>query len=74
LLFQIQLVPLHYGDKKKSFTDRVPSGMLPVVEIDGVIMTESAAIAAALEVGPLYSCSVALESAWFGDSTLEPYM
>ena len=38
-----------YGDKKRSFTDKVPSGMLPVVEIDGVVMTESAAIAAALE-------------------------
>lgn len=38
-----------YGDKKKSFTDKVPSGMLPVVEIDGVLMTESAAIATALE-------------------------
>ena len=38
-----------YGDKKKSFTDVVPSGMLPVVEIDGVLMTESAAIATALE-------------------------
>lgn len=38
-----------YGDKKKSFTDKVPSGMLPVVEIDGVVMTESALIASALE-------------------------
>ena len=38
-----------YGDKKKSFTAKVPSGMLPVVEIDGVIMTESAVIAATLE-------------------------
>ena len=38
-----------YGDKPALFTSKVPSGMLPVVEIDGELMTESAAIAAALE-------------------------
>ena len=38
-----------YGDKKPSFTAKVPSGMLPVMEIDGVLITDSAAIAAALE-------------------------
>ena len=26
-----------YGDKKKSFTDKVPSGMLPVVRLRGAI-------------------------------------
>ena len=29
-----------YGDKKSSFTAKVPSGMLPVLEIDGKLMTE----------------------------------
>lgn len=38
-----------YGDKKRSFTAKVPSGMLPVMEIDGRLLTESASIAAALE-------------------------
>ena len=38
-----------YGDKKPSFTAKVPSGMLPVMEIDGAMITDSAAIAAALE-------------------------
>lgn len=38
-----------YGDKKASFTAKVPSGMLPVLEIDGKLMTESAVIASTLE-------------------------
>ena len=38
-----------YGDKKRSFTAKVPSGMLPVMEIDGRLVTESALIADALE-------------------------
>lgn len=38
-----------YGDKKPSFTAKVPSGMLPVMEIDGRLVTESALIADALE-------------------------
>ncbi len=29
-----------YGDKKASFTAKVPSGMLPVLEIDSKLMTE----------------------------------
>ena len=29
-----------YGEKKASFTAKVPSGMLPVLEIDGKLMTE----------------------------------
>ena len=31
-----------YRDKKRSFTAKVPSGMLPVMEIDGRLVTESA--------------------------------
>ena len=38
-----------YGDKKRSFTAKVPSGMLPAMEIDGRLLTESASIATALE-------------------------
>ena len=38
-----------YGDKPQSFLKNVPSGMLPVVVIDGVLMTESAVIQEALE-------------------------
>ena len=38
-----------YGDKPKSFTDKVPGGMLPVAEIDGRLLTESAVIASTLE-------------------------
>ena len=29
-----------YGDKKAAFTAKVPAGMLPVLEIDGKLMTE----------------------------------
>ena len=38
-----------YGDKPQSFLKNVPSGMLPVVVIDGVLMTESSVIQEALE-------------------------
>ena len=38
-----------YGDKPPSFTAKVPSGMLPVVEIDGELFTDSALIAHKLE-------------------------
>ena len=39
-----------YGEKPASFTAKVPSGMLPAMEIDGQLITDSAAIANALEV------------------------
>ena len=39
-----------YGDKPASFTNKVRSGTLPAMEIDGVLITDSAAIADALEL------------------------
>ncbi|WIA38465.1 hypothetical protein OEZ86_001788 [Tetradesmus obliquus] len=38
-----------YGDKPPSFLAKVPSGLLPVLEIDGRVVTESATIMALLE-------------------------
>ena len=38
-----------YGAKPKSFTSKVPSGLLPVVELDGRIVTESLVIMQMLE-------------------------
>eukprot|EP00891_Asterochloris_glomerata_P004643 jgi/Astpho2/4643/e_gw1.00067.117.1_t len=38
-----------YGDKPREFTAKVPSGLLPVLEMDGKLTTESAAIMDKLE-------------------------
>ena len=38
-----------YGDKPPSFVAKVPSGLLPVMEIDGQIVTESDRIMGILE-------------------------
>ena len=38
-----------YGDKPSSFLAKVPSGLLPVVELEGRVYTESALIAALIE-------------------------
>lgn len=38
-----------YGDKEEWFLRRVPSGMLPVLELDGQLLSESDRILAALE-------------------------
>eukprot|EP01025_Chloroclados_australasicus_P018932 TRINITY_DN2011_c0_g1_i1.p1 TRINITY_DN2011_c0_g1~~TRINITY_DN2011_c0_g1_i1.p1 ORF type:complete len:511 (-),score=60.95 TRINITY_DN2011_c0_g1_i1:294-1826(-) len=38
-----------YGDKPREFLQKVPSGLLPVMEIDGKVVTESAEIAKILE-------------------------
>merc|ERR1719160_1524965 len=38
-----------YGPKKKSFLAKVPQGMLPVLEIDGNLITESSRIMQTLE-------------------------
>jgi glutathione S-transferase len=38
-----------YGDKPPEFLAKVPSGLLPVLEVDGQIITESALIARLLE-------------------------
>jgi glutathione S-transferase len=39
-----------YGQKERWYTDRVPSGMLPALEIDGRLITESDHILEALEI------------------------
>jgi len=38
-----------YGAKPKSFLEKVPSGALPVIELDGQVITESSVIAGVLE-------------------------
>ncbi|GFR39728.1 hypothetical protein Agub_g209 [Astrephomene gubernaculifera] len=38
-----------YGDKPPEFLAKVPSGLLPVIELDGRVVTESAVIMALLE-------------------------
>jgi glutathione S-transferase len=38
-----------YGDKPDSFLQKVPRGLLPVVELDGKIITESSEIMSTLE-------------------------
>ncbi|GAX77176.1 hypothetical protein CEUSTIGMA_g4621.t1 [Chlamydomonas eustigma] len=38
-----------YGDKPKSFMSKVPGGMLPVIELDGRVVTESNVIMSLLE-------------------------
>eukprot|EP00238_Polyblepharides_amylifera_P012278 CAMPEP_0196576202 /NCGR_PEP_ID=MMETSP1081-20130531/5527_1 /TAXON_ID=36882 /ORGANISM="Pyramimonas amylifera, Strain CCMP720" /LENGTH=477 /DNA_ID=CAMNT_0041894751 /DNA_START=244 /DNA_END=1677 /DNA_ORIENTATION=+ len=45
-----------YGDKSRDFLSKVPRGLLPAMEIDGEMYTESAVIAAQLEsMFPAYS-------------------
>jgi glutathione S-transferase len=42
---KIDLVPMRsYGDKPRSFLQKVPSGLLPAIEVDGKIVTESQVI------------------------------
>ena len=38
-----------YGDKPQAFLEKIPSGLLPVVEIDGQLITESLVIMQILE-------------------------
>ena len=38
-----------YGDKPQSFLSKVPGGLLPVVELDGTLHTESLDIMMLLE-------------------------
>ena len=54
--YRIRKVTMNcYGDKEGWYRQRVPSGMLPALELDGRLITESDAILAALEAafGPL---------------------
>lgn len=46
----IEKIPLRcYGDKPSTFTAKVPGGMLPVMELDGQLCTESDTIMDLLE-------------------------
>lgn len=38
-----------YGDKPQSFLSKVPGGLLPVIELDGKVITESLDIMMILE-------------------------
>ena len=40
-----------YGDKPAEFLAKVPSGLLPVLEVDGRVITESATIQQVLVLG-----------------------
>jgi glutathione S-transferase len=57
--YRIRKVTMNcYGDKEGWYRQRVPSGMLPALELDGRLITESDEILAALEAafGPLERC------------------
>lgn len=42
---RISLVPMRsYGDKPREFMQKVPSGLLPAIEVNGRIITESQVI------------------------------
>jgi len=42
---KIDLVPMRsYGDKPRAFLQKVPSGLLPAIEVDGQVITESQVI------------------------------
>jgi len=42
---QLDLVPMRsYGDKPREFTQKVPGGLLPAMEVNGKIITESQVI------------------------------
>lgn len=42
---KIDLVPMRsYGDKPREFLQKVPSGLLPAIEVNGKVITESQVI------------------------------
>ena len=42
---RLELVPMRsYGDKPREFMQKVPGGLLPAMEVDGKIITESQVI------------------------------
>jgi glutathione S-transferase len=48
-----------YGDKPQSFLSKVPGGLLPVIELDGRVVTESLDIMELLEkVLASLSCTI----------------
>jgi glutathione S-transferase len=47
---KISLVPMRsYGDKPREFLQKVPSGLLPAIEVNGQVITESQVIMALLD-------------------------
>ena len=48
--YKIGLVPMRsYGEKPRSFLEKVPNGLLPAIELDGRVHTESLDIMALLD-------------------------
>lgn len=42
---KIELVPMRsYGDKPREFMQKVPNGLLPAIEVNGKVITESQVI------------------------------
>ncbi|KAJ9533876.1 hypothetical protein QJQ45_026966 [Haematococcus lacustris] len=59
-----------YGDKQRSFLAKVPNGLLPVIELDGQVVTESSVIMQLLEeVGAPGSGLVLCSTQAFPDHT-----
>ena len=60
--FKVEKINMRsYGDKPKSFLDKVPSGLLPAIELDGQLMTESLRIMSTIEqvfTGPEYKVMI----------------
>ena len=60
--FRVEKINMRsYGDKPKAFLDKVPNGLLPAIELDGELMTESLQIMARIErefTGPEYKVMV----------------
>jgi glutathione S-transferase len=59
-----------YGPKPRAFMEMVPSGLLPVMELNGRVIIESDAIMAALEVRHLIRSGVlnmpSIQARWDG--------
>jgi glutathione S-transferase len=60
--FRVEKINMRsYGDKPKEFLAKVPNGLLPAIELDGELMTESLQIMARIErefTGPEYKVMV----------------
>ena len=54
--------PVNRGDKPREFMALVPRGLLPAMEIDGKVMTESLDIMLLVAVSPTCPCGKCLES------------
>ena len=50
ILYRMEKINMRsYGDKPQRFLQKVPGGLLPVIELDGRVVTESADIMFLLE-------------------------